>query len=195
MADSDFEASLAAARSGDEDAFASIWRALNPALVRYLRVLEPDAADDVASEAWLQVVRGLRRFRGDEAGFKSWLFTIARNKVTDARRRRQRRPTVPLDPGQALTETIADDDTERAVLDRIGTDDALRLIATTLPPEQAVIFMLRVVAGMDVADVARVLRKSPGAVRVASHRALARLRDALHQPGESHESARGAVTR
>lgn len=194
-----FDESLRAAQSGDDAAFAVLWRALHPALLRYLRVLAPTVAEDLASECWVQVMRSLRKFSGDEAGFKSWLFTIARNKVTDWRRHEKRRPTDPLED-HVIEEPIAVDDTEDTVLSRMGTEAALRLIAE-LPSDQAEIIMLRVVAALDVADVARIVHKSPGAVRVTSHRALRRLRDALLRAGELEihsgeldDSAEAAVT-
>jgi len=192
MADVPFEQTLAAARSGDEQAFGTLWRALHPPLLRYLRVLAPKIADDVASEVWLQVIRGLRGFSGDEAGFKSWLFTIARNKVTDSARQAARRPLEISDDD--ISPAVAPDDTAAQALERFDTEAALALIAT-LPPDQAEIIMLRVVAGLEVADVARVVRKSPGAVRVTSHRALRKLRALLAQSGDSAAAEPKAVTR
>jgi len=76
----DFPAILAAAQDGSEDAFAALWRDANPALLRYLRVAAPEAAEDVAAEIWVQVVRGLAKFRGDERDWRGWLFTIARRR-------------------------------------------------------------------------------------------------------------------
>jgi RNA polymerase sigma-70 factor, ECF subfamily len=73
------------------------------ALLRYLRVIAPDAAEDIAAETWLQVVRGLPGFRGDQSDWRAWLFTTARRRAIDGTRRRARRPTSPLDdlePGQ-----------------------------------------------------------------------------------------------
>ncbi len=192
MADFSFEQTLADARSGDEQAFATLWRTLHPPLVRYLRVFAPKIADDVASEVWLQVVRGLRGFSGDEAGFKSWLFTIARNKVTDSARQAARRPIEVSDDD--IAPAAAPDDTAAAAIERFDTEAALALIAK-LPPDQAEIIMLRVVAGLEVADVARVVRKSAGAVRVTSHRALHKLRELLDHSGDSAGSRSEAVTR
>ena len=60
----DFAAVLAAAQDGSEEHFAVLWRDANPALVRYLRVLVPDAAEDIAAETWVSVVRGLAAFIG-----------------------------------------------------------------------------------------------------------------------------------
>ena len=199
-----FEAVLAGAQAGDETDFAVIWRQLHPPLLRYLRVLAPSAADDLASECWLAVMRGLKGFTGDEANFKSWLFTIARSKVADWRRREQRRP-VDFSDDDMAGELIALDDTEEAALGRLDTEAALALIAT-LPSDQAEIIMLRVVAGLEVADVARIVRKSTGAVRVNSHRALRRLRaalegskapagsEALARSGDSAKATSEAVT-
>jgi DNA-directed RNA polymerase specialized sigma24 family protein len=80
-----------------------LWRDANAALLRYLRVIAPDAAEDIAAETWLQVVRGLPGFRGDQLDWRAWLFTTARRRAIDGTRRRARRPTSPLDdlePGQ-----------------------------------------------------------------------------------------------
>jgi RNA polymerase sigma-70 factor (ECF subfamily) len=108
----------------------------------------------------------------------------------DWRRQQQRRPTTPLEPetdgGQAL------DDTEQSALDRLGTEAALRVIAQ-LPPEHAELIVLRVVAGLDVAHVARMLHKSPGAIRVATHRALRRLQDLQDLVAEPSTPAAGPV--
>ena len=87
---------LASARGGDEAAFACIFRDVQSALLRYLRVITPEAGD-VAAETWLQVVAGLGGFRGDEQAFRAWLFTIARHRAVDAGRSRARHPTVPLE--------------------------------------------------------------------------------------------------
>src|SRR6202161_4208301 len=63
----EFPAVLAAAQEGSEAAFTRLWLDANPALLRYLRVIAPESAEDAAAETWVQVVRGLRRFRGGEA--------------------------------------------------------------------------------------------------------------------------------
>jgi RNA polymerase sigma-70 factor, ECF subfamily len=173
---------LARAQAGDEAAFARLFADVQPALLRYLRVITPEA-DDVAGDTWLQVVTGLRGFRGEEEAFRAWLFTIARHRAADAGRSRARRPAVPvavpeaaqgwaaqgLVAGQPLAPDAAD-----LALDGISARAVVALIAT-LPRDQAEVIMLRVVAGLEVADVARIVGKSPGAVRVAAHRALRRL--------------------
>ena len=89
-----FGVTLASARAGDEAAFARIFRDVQPALLRYLRVIATDP-EDVASETWVHVVTGLRRFQGGEQDFRAWLFTIARNRAADAGRSRHRRTAGP----------------------------------------------------------------------------------------------------
>ena len=93
-----FGVTLARAQGGDESAFACLFRDVQPALLRYLHVIVPGPeAEDVASDTWLQVVRGLAGFRGGEEAFRAWLFTIARHRAVDAGRARSRRPDVPID--------------------------------------------------------------------------------------------------
>jgi RNA polymerase sigma-70 factor (ECF subfamily) len=172
---------LAAAQAGSESAFSQLWRDGNPALLRYLRVIAPDAAEDVAAETWLQVVRGLAGFRGDERAWRAWLFTTARRRSIDLGRRRSRRPEGPLDevpPGQL---PVSPDSSDLAI-ENISTRSAMALVAG-LPPLQAEVIMLRVVAGLDTETVARLVGRSPGAVRVAAHRGLRRLAGILAGTG------------
>jgi RNA polymerase sigma-70 factor, ECF subfamily len=164
---------LADARDGDEYAFAVLWRDLNPALLRYLQVVAPATAEDTAADVWLEVCRGLDRFRGDEAGFRSWVFTVARMRAIDAARQAARRPVRPLPPDQ-LPDRPAVDDPAGAAVEAQATRDALALIAA-LPPDQAEIVTLRVIAGLDAAQVGEIVGKRPGTVRVLAHRGLRRL--------------------
>jgi RNA polymerase sigma-70 factor, ECF subfamily len=168
-----FDVTLAAARNGDEAAFTRIFRDVQPALVRYLRVIAPGVADDVAGDTWLHVIEGLAGFRGGEAAFRAWLFTIARHRAVDRGRWRARHPTITLEDSGAAERLTVPDAADTA-LERIGMRAALAMVAS-LPGDQAEIVMLRVVAGLDVGQVAEITGKSPGAVRVATHRGLRRL--------------------
>jgi RNA polymerase sigma-70 factor (ECF subfamily) len=66
-----FDAVLAAAARGHDEAFGNLWRDLQPRLLRYLNALAPGAGEELASETWLRVVGGLRRFSGDERSFRA----------------------------------------------------------------------------------------------------------------------------
>jgi RNA polymerase sigma-70 factor (ECF subfamily) len=172
---------LAEAQGGDEDAFACLFRDVQPALLRYLRITAPGAADDVASETWLQVLAGLARFSGGEAAFRAWLFTIARHRAIDWGRSQARRRTVPLAESDSA-ERLTVPDASEAALERISTRAVLARVSA-LPPDQAEIILLRVVAGLDATEVARIVGKSPGAVRVAAHRGLRTLAQILASEG------------
>jgi RNA polymerase sigma-70 factor (ECF subfamily) len=166
----DFPAVLRAAARGDEGEFARLWRDAHPPLRRYLRVIAGDHAEDIASDVWVEVAGGLPGFTGDESAFRGWLFTLGRRRAVDRWRAKDRRPEVLTASLEPIDRASADD-TETAVMDALSSDAALALIAT-LPRQQAEIIALRVVAGLDVDQVAKLLGKSPGSVRVAAHRGL-----------------------
>jgi RNA polymerase sigma-70 factor, ECF subfamily len=167
-----FELTIRAAKAGAEWALSALYREFHPGVLRYLRAREPGEAEDLASEVWIDVAEGLSGFEGDEAGFRCWLFTIARRRLIDWQRRagRGRVNTVPFEPlaGDAESEALAG----------LATEAALARIAA-LPREQAEVLLLRVLGGLDVARVAALLGKRPGAVRVLQHRALRRLAEQL----------------
>ena len=172
---------LDAAAGGDEEAFGRLWRDLQPRLLRYFMVAAPAVAEDLASETWLGVVRGLGRFRGNEPAFRAWVFTIARHELLDWRRRAARRATEDL-PANGLADQPAPDDPAAAALEGLSTRSALAQVAT-LPADQAEAIMLRVVAGLGVDRVAAIMGKRPGTVRVLTHRGLRRLAERLGEDG------------
>jgi RNA polymerase sigma-70 factor (ECF subfamily) len=175
--DRDLDAALDAARCGDEAGMADLWRALNPLVLRYLRVVVGQAAEDVASESWLQAAREVRQFRGDAAGFRVWLFRVARHRALDELRRSRRRPEDPAGL-YAAEDRAGPDDPAGEVFERMATERALSLIAA-LPRNQAEAVMLRAVLGLEVAQAAEILGKRPGAIRVAAMRGLRKLGEVL----------------
>lgn len=174
----DFSAVLSAAQRGDEVAYARLWRDANPPLLRYLRVVTSGDPDDIAAETWASIVRGLRRFRGDESGWRAWLFATARRRAIDDGRRRSRERDIPVDdisdlvPLEALVQPSGDP--ADLVLAQLALDEALQAIRG-LPPMQAEVLVLRIVVGLSTETVAALTGSTPGAVRVAAHRGLKRL--------------------
>jgi RNA polymerase sigma-70 factor, ECF subfamily len=163
------------AQLGDEAAFRELYRAVHPGLLRYLRGLVGTTdADDVTSETWLQLVRDLDSFRGDDQAFRAWAATVGRNRAMDHLRRRQRRPVADTPVDELLVDLPGPDDTAAHAISGISTDAALALIAQ-LPTDQAEAVLLRVVMGLDARAAGRVLGKRAGAVRTAAHRGLRRL--------------------
>ncbi|HEU5030358.1 MAG TPA: RNA polymerase sigma factor [Spirillospora sp.] len=184
----DLDRALRAAQEGDEEAFRVLYRDVQPRLIRFTGALVGADAEDVTSEAWLQIARDLAAFRGDIDGFRGWAATIARHRALDHLRRRSRRPTADA-PAEELLTLAAQADTEALALDGIATEEALRLIAG-LPRDQAEAVLLRVVVGLDAKSAGKVLGKRPGAIRTAAHRGLRRLSERL---AGSAEAVSGAV--
>jgi RNA polymerase sigma-70 factor, ECF subfamily len=185
----DFARVLAAAQGGSDDQFAVLWRDANPALLRYLRVLAPDQAEDIAAEAWVHVIRNLGKFVGDEAAWRAWLFTTARRRLFDQARARKRHPAEALEE-VAAAELPSSPDTAQIVMENLATEAAVELVSQ-LPVAQAEVIMLRVVVGMDTEAVAAVLNKTPGNVRVTAHRGLKALEALL---GRAGVTSRAGVT-
>ena len=173
--DHQFDEVLAAAQAGHDWAFAVLYRALNPGLQRYLSARSPaGAAEDVAAETWLAAAHQLPRFEGGEAAFRAWLFTIGRNRLVQHWRDQSRRPQFSPDPAD-LSDQRAVDDTERDTVAGMSAQESARAIAKVLTPDQADVVLLRVLAGLDVDEVAAILDKRPGTVRVLQHKALRKL--------------------
>jgi RNA polymerase sigma-70 factor (ECF subfamily) len=172
-----FDEALARARSGDERGFLVLWDELHPRLLRYLAVLGCDDVDDVAGETWFQVVRDMDKFKkGSAEDFRAWLFTIGRHRAIDAARSRTRFREKVLTAEMVPQPPSTPNPVEDEVLHGLSTRQALALVAG-LSKDQGEVVALRIIAGLDTDAVARILRKSPGAVRVALHRGLRALSD------------------
>ncbi|MGW5774682.1 RNA polymerase sigma factor [Streptomyces sp. NPDC003863] len=189
--DAELTAAVLAAQDGDEDAFRTVYRAVHPRLLGYIRTLVGDTdAEDVASEAWLQIARDLDRFDGDADRFRGWAARIARNRALDHVRMRGRRPAVGADETE-LADKPADSDTAGEALEALATGDTMQLIAQ-LPQDQAEAVVLRVVVGLDAKSAADTLGKRPGAVRTAAHRGLKKLAELLGADGQGHGAGTAA---
>ena len=164
----------ASARDQAPGALETLYETYSPAVYGYVRGLGVPDPDDTVSEVFVSVVRALATFRGDEADFRRWLFTIAHRRAVDAHRRRGRRPEQATDP-ILLPEGIDTADSADEVAARLSPGPATRALAQ-LTPDQREVILLRVVADLSVADTAEVLGKQPGAIKTLQRRALASLR-------------------
>ncbi|HLF70269.1 MAG TPA: sigma-70 family RNA polymerase sigma factor [Actinomycetota bacterium] len=172
-----FDELLQGLRTGDTWAVTLLYRKLNAPLLRYLSAQESDEADDLASDAWLGLAPMFAAFKGDESDMRALLFTIARRRLLDLRRKRRRHQTYPTAPA-SMPDRVAPDDPEAQTLESESTARALDLIGK-LPPDQREVILLRVVAGLDVEHTATVIGKRPGTVRVLAHRGLKNLQSML----------------
>jgi RNA polymerase sigma-70 factor, ECF subfamily len=137
----------------------------------YRRLQTREAAEDATSQTFLKALAAISRFRPESGSFRGWLFTIAHRVVIDSYRREK--PTAPLDGVVDLRGPDAGP--EGRVL--IGeTSHELYALVALLPDEQANLIELRL-AGLTDREIAEVLGRSYGAIRVAQHRAIKRLQE------------------
>lgn len=186
-----FDDVLAAARAGAAWAFEVLYRQLAPAVTGYLRLHGAVEPDDLASETFLAVFRGLGGFEGDEQGLRSWVFTIAHRRLTDDWRRRGRRPLL-ADGGDELVPDAAGGDVEDDALVRLGTERVHELCAG-LPADQRSVLLLRILGDLTVEQVAEVMGRSVASVKALQRRGLRRLRDELAPAGPTPTGDPGTV--
>ena len=167
-----------------------LFRGLQAPLLRYLRAKAPGDAEDLASEVWVGVTRGLPTFVGDEPAFRGWVFTIASRRLRDRSRRRMRRPEVLVPPESVEAGYLVD--TAAEAIERMSGQQAVDRLVAGLPPDMAEVLLLRVVADLSVAEVARLMNRSPGAVRVLQHRALKRAAELMEPMRRERGAVRGA---
>lgn len=162
------------ARAGEHAAWDELYRSIHPKLLAYARRrLDPEPARDAVAETMARAVARIDRFTWSGGGFDAWLFGILRHVVLDVQRAAGRRPTTQLtdrpSPDAEPLAHVLDD--EEAV--------ALRAAFSRLAPAERELLELRVVAGLSSEQVAAVVGKRPGAVRMAQARALEKLRGLL----------------
>ena len=162
---------LAAARAGENSAVTELYRDLHPVLARYLRAHEPRAADDLEAEVWLAFAERVHAFEGDELALRAWMLSIARRRLADYRRTAARRRTDPV-TSETLDRPDSDEDPATIVLEGLAGDEAAAFIVRSLPRDQAEVVLLRVIGGLDAAQVGELMGKKPGTIRVLSHRAM-----------------------
>jgi RNA polymerase sigma-70 factor (ECF subfamily) len=182
-----FDDVLAAAQAGAAWAFETLYRDLSPAVTGYLRLHGAAEPDDLASETFLGVFRGLAGFSGDEDALRSWVFTIAHRRLVDDWRRRSRRPRLTDDAGDLAL--LPGGDAEDDALTRIGTEDVYRMCAG-LPDDQRSVLLLRVLADLTVEQIAAVMGRSAGSVKALQRRGLRALREQLDTSPEKTSGVR-----
>ncbi|MFD0204082.1 MULTISPECIES: sigma-70 family RNA polymerase sigma factor [Saccharothrix] len=186
LAPEELDDHVRAAVAGDRRAVASLLAAVRPLVVRYCRARvgrrerSSASADDVAQEVCLALLTALPTYQDHGRPFLAFVYGIAAHKVADAHRAalRNRAEPVPELPDAPDDEHVGPEQSALRVelSRRIG--ELLRL----LPDKQREILVLRVVVGLSADQTADAVDATPGAVRVAQHRALTRLRRELERP-------------
>ena len=166
-----FDAVLAAARKGEGPAFEHIYESMNRRVYRFARARGAYDPEGLVNDVFLQVFLGLPNFQGTESQFNAWVFKIARNKLIDEARKRQRRPVEVSQDVTAAELLPSLEDVEAEVEARIGTESVLAHL-DSLTEQQREVVLLRVVADLSIDTVAEILGKRPGAVKALQRRAF-----------------------
>jgi RNA polymerase sigma-70 factor (ECF subfamily) len=169
-----FNTILAAAQDGADWGFARLYDEYNPRLARYFWAKAPRFADDLTADVWMATAQDLGTFNGTEKELRSWLFATA-HRVLVEHLGRARRSTEDVVGWDAFRSEAGSDDPEREAIEHAAAHDAIHRISEILNPDQVEVVLLRLFGGLDVAEVAAILGKRPGSVRVLQHRALRRL--------------------
>jgi RNA polymerase sigma-70 factor (ECF subfamily) len=175
------------AREGDELAWTALYDDLSGPILGYLRGHGAPEPEDQLGETFLQIARDLPRFTGDEAGFRSWVFTIAHRRLLDAARTRRRRHATPLEPDRlapvadALRTPGAMPDASESAILAFEDRELLTGLLGHLTDDQREVLLLRFVADLDTASVGAVTGRSANAVAALTTRALATLRGVIEE--------------
>jgi RNA polymerase sigma-70 factor, ECF subfamily len=180
------DAVVAQAVAGDRDALREVLETIRPIVIRYCRARVGTAersglsADDVAQEVCLAAMMALPRYQDQGRPFLAFVYGIAAHKVADAHRASARNRAEPTD---AVPERISTGNGPEQMA--IDSDAAARMDALlqVLPDKQREIVILRVVVGLSAEETADAVGSTAGAVRVAQHRALARLKSEITATG------------
>ncbi len=176
---------IAGARAGNEQAWVCLYHHLAPQVRGYFAARGMGQPDDLTSEVFLEVARRIGRFEGDDAAFRTWVFTIAHSRLVDDIRRSQRRgEDAPLERAAGVA---AGDDVEGEVMARLRREELMGLL-DGLSDGQRDVVLLRVLGGLSVAEVAAVLHRTVSGVKVLHHRAVKAVRQRL-EAGDVTKSA------
>lgn len=175
-----FDAVLGSARAGEAAAFQALYDDLARPVAAYLRGRGLDDVEDVTSEVFLAVFTGLARFTGDEADFRSWVFTIAHRRMVDEWRKRGRAPQFVA--WDAETDHRTSGSAEEGALATLG-EARVRALLAQLSDEQREVLLLRILGDLTIEQIADTLGKRVGAVKALQRRGLLALRRTLEAEG------------
>lgn len=159
-------------------------------VVAYLRGQGARDPEDLASDAFVGVIRNLHRFEGDEAAFRSWVLVIAHRRLVDQRRAQARRPTEIVEPLRLveLGDRTRAGDTEDEAITRLSTRRIVHALAR-LTDEQRTVMLLHSIDDQSLPQIATTLGKRLAAVKSLHHRGRAAAVHALARPADRWEPA------
>ncbi len=179
----DEESTARGLQKRDPEAWAEVYEEYFPRVYRYiaLRVGDKTEAEDLAGQVFLKALESISSFKWRGVPVSAWLFRIAHNHIIDYRRTSKAKLHLPLD--ESLVSTDADPVSEA---ERNSDISQVVQAVRQLTQAQRDVIELRFAGGLSTAEVAKVLGKSQGAVKVLQHSALIALRSKLSS-GRNHE--------
>ncbi|MCP1387801.1 sigma-70 family RNA polymerase sigma factor [Corynebacterium sp. TA-R-1] len=182
----DIEGELAAlvplAVDGDGRALQKVIRLIHPLILRYTRARigggRMPTAEDVAQEICLAVATSIHKYQDMGRPFMAFVYGIAFNKVADAHRALFRDKLTPI---EEVPDSVAPGHTPEDAALEIDDSNQIRAMLDVLGEKARDIIILRVFVGLSAEETAEAVGSTPGAVRVAQHRAIAKLRKALEE--------------
>jgi RNA polymerase sigma-70 factor, ECF subfamily len=180
------DAVVAEAVAGDRDALREVLETIRPVVVRYCRARIGTAersglsADDVAQEVCLAAMMALPRYQDQGRPFLAFVYGIAAHKVADAHRAAGRNRA---EPTEIVPERASYEAGPEQLAINVDAGERMNALLQILPEKQREILILRVVVGLSAEETADAVGSTPGAVRVAQHRALARLKTEVEATG------------
>jgi len=168
------------AKQQDQEAFAQLYEAYFDKIYRYIviRIGNKTEAEDLTQQVFLKALKSISSFRWQGVPFSAWLYRIAHNQVVDYLRKNKKRVTVQLDESLVSHEDDPQSTAERKL-------DIEQLVAATkqLTEAQREVISLRFAGELPVAEVAKVVGRSEGAVKALQHSGIVSLRKALSREG------------
>jgi RNA polymerase sigma-70 factor (ECF subfamily) len=172
----DEESLVRRAQQHDQEAFAQLYEEYFDKIYRYvaLKIGDRMEAEDITQQVFLNAIKAISSFRWRGIPFSAWLFRIAHNQVVDYLRRKTKRPTMPLDES-----LVASDYDPQLIAGRKLDIERLYSAAGKLTPAQQEVISLRFAGELPIAQVAKIMGKSEGAVKALQHSAIVALRKTL----------------
>ena len=172
----DEESLVRRAIAGDQTAFAELYEEHFNRIYRYvaLRIGDKTEAEDMTQQVFLKALQSIASFRWKGIAFAAWLFRIAHNQVVDYLRKRQKQPATLFDES-----LVSSEHNPQRMAELSSAIEQLQLATNQLTPAQREVISLRFAGGLSTAEVARIMKKSQGAVKTLQHSAIVALRKVL----------------
>ena len=172
----DEESLVRRAKQGDQKAFDQLYEGNFDRIYRCiaLRIGDKTEAEDMTQQVFLSALQSISSFKWKGIPFAAWLFRIAHNQVVDYLRKKQKQAVIPFD------ESLASSDSNPQLMAEHNLDiEQLLLVTRQLTEAQREVISLRFAGGLPIAQVAKIMGKSQGAVKALQHSAIVALRKAL----------------